>query len=404
MGFLDRFRSKRPKELTYSEMLSGGYPVFTQYGQGNYKDETIQACIYRIASEMKKLDPRHIRKTVEGFETVNDALNRVLASPNPRQTTSDFLEYITWQLYLNYNAFIVPYYDNSGNITMLYPLPQGSYSIMTDNDGIDYLVCQFNGARQDLTFVYKNVIHLRLKYSVNEIMGGNALGQPDNTELLRLGQLNSRLLSSVEKNVKGSIKGLFTADAHMGLQELKKSKDELIKLWEDDSGFAIIGAGSNYKELNNNGKNVDADVLEFVDSKILRYYGVSKAILSGDYTKAQYEAFYQSVLEPLVISWGQAFSKALFSARELQTGNEVKFFTAPLEFMTTAEKFELVRLLGDQGGMYLNEFRQMFGMAPEPELAGQRLQSLNYVQADKATQYQIGADDKINDKKGAENE
>ena len=394
MAFSDLFKSKK-KNLKYSQMLSGGYPVFTQFGQHNYKDETIQACIFRIASEMKKLTPRHIRANEEGYEAVNDSIDRVLREPNPRQTISDFLEYVTWQLFLNYNAFIIPYYDENGNLISLYPLPQGSYSIMTDDTGLDYLVCSFNGAREDMTFVYKNVIHLRLKYSVNEIMGGNQVGQPDNAELLRLGTLNSNLLNNVERNSSGVLKGYFSAQAHLGEQALQKSKAELAELWKaDGSGFAILGAGTEFHELNKMTQTVDNEILKFVDEKILRYYGVSAAILKGDFTKTQYEAFYQSVLEPLVISWGQAFTKALFTNREKQAGNKIKFFTAPLEFMTTAEKMELVRLLGDQGGMYLNEFRQMFGMAPEKELVGKRLQSLNYIQSDKANKYQLGEDDK----------
>ena len=41
---------------------------------------------------------------------VNDSLQAVLNNPNPRMTTSDFLEKVTWLLFLNYNAFIVPTY------------------------------------------------------------------------------------------------------------------------------------------------------------------------------------------------------------------------------------------------------------------------------------------------------
>ena len=38
---------------------------------------------------------------------------------------------------------------------------------------------------------------------------------------------------------------------------------------------------------------VDAETLKFIDNRILRIFGVSMAILIGDYTKDQYEAFYQ---------------------------------------------------------------------------------------------------------------
>ena len=41
-------------------------------------------------------------------------------------------------------------------------------------------------------------------------------------------------------------------------------------------------------------------ITKFIDEKILRNYGVSLPILTGDYTKEQYEAFYQKALEPLI--------------------------------------------------------------------------------------------------------
>lgn len=394
MGFWDKLFTKQRQTLRPAQGINGGSLIFTQYGDTNYQDETIQACISRIANEVKKLRPRHVYTDGMGYKVNNDRLNYILQNPNSRQTCADFLEYVTWQLYLNYNAFVIPYYDTKGQLVNLYPLPQGNYNIITGDDGEDYLQCQYNGVRADMLFVYKNVIHLRLKYSVNEIMGGNAQGQPDNAQLLQLGKLNAKMLQSVAKNVAGSVKGYFTPKAHIDLDTLTESRARLEELWQSDNAFAILDCGTDYNEIKNSTSNVDADTLKFLDEKILRYYGVSKAILSGDYTKAQKEAFYQSVLEPLVIAWGQAFSKALFTDREKQVGNKIMFFADEMDYMTTSEKMELVRLLGDQGGLYLNEVRQMFGWEPLAEMEGQRLQSLNYVDVKNAGKYQTGEDGK----------
>ena len=58
--------------------------------------------------------------------------------------------------------------------------------------------------------------------------------------------------------------------------------------------------------------------------------------------------------------------------------------------MTTEQKLEMIRLLGDAGAMYENEKRVAFGLMPLPELKGVRMQSLNYVNVDIAKEYQIG--------------
>ena len=54
------------------------------------------------------------------------------------------------------------------------------------------------------------------------------------------------------------------------------------------------------------------------------------------------------------------------------------------------QKLELIRLLGDSGGLYENEKRKIMGLRPLPELQGVRKQSLNYVDVDIAGKYQVG--------------
>ena len=139
---------------------------------------------------------------------------------------------------------------------------------------------------------------------------------------------------------------------------------------------------------------MDKDLLKFVDEKILRHFGVSLPILTGNFTKAQYAAFYQKTLEPFIISISQAFTKTLFSRREEAFGNEIKLYPKDLVFMDIDQTLEMVRLLGDSGSLYENEKRAAFGLHPLPELEGVRMQSLNYVNVEIAGQYQLkGAGD-----------
>ena len=114
------------------------------------------------------------------------------------------------------------------------------------------------------------------------------------------------------------------------------------------------------------------------------------AILTGDYTKEQYEAFYQKTLEPLIISISQAFTKKLFTSREKAFGNRVELYPKELIFMTVQQTLEMINLLSPTGAMFENEKRVALGLRPLPELEGKRLMSLNWVDADKANEYQMG--------------
>jgi hypothetical protein len=115
-------------------------------------------------------------------------------------------------------------------------------------------------------------------------------------------------------------------------------------------------------------------------------------ILTGDYTKQQYEAFYQKTIEPLAIALSQAFTKKMFTPRQKSFGNKIQFYTRDCVFMSTSETLEMIRLLGDSGSLYENEKRVCLGLPPLPELEGVRKMSLNYIDVDVAKQYQLELD------------
>ena len=70
--------------------------------------------------------------------------------------------------------------------------------------------------------------------------------------------------------------------------------------------------------------------------------------------------------------------------------------------MSTDQTLEMIRLLGDSGALFENEKRVAFGLHPLPELAGVRMQSLNYVNVEYAKDYQTSSNREKSDE-GDEN-
>ena len=169
----------------------------------------------------------------------------------------------------------------------------------------------------------------------------------------------------------------------------KAIKELETKLKNSESGFLPLDLKSEFIPLERSTQLVDEPTLKFIDEKILRNWGVPLAILTGDYTKTQYEAFYQKTLEPLIISISQAFTKKLFTDRERSFGNLIKLYPKDLIFMTVDQTLEMVNMLSNTGALYENEKRVAFGLRPLPELEGKRYMSLNWVDADIANQYQL---------------
>ena len=110
MGWISNlFKKEEPKQTTHAEVLSGHAPIFSQFGQNIYASDVVQQAINCIVSEMKKLQPQHIR--LKGNDVIpvdKSSIQKVLDNPNPLMTTSEFIEKVTWLLFLNYNAFIIP--------------------------------------------------------------------------------------------------------------------------------------------------------------------------------------------------------------------------------------------------------------------------------------------------------
>ena len=187
-----------------------------------------------------------------------------------------------------------------------------------------------------------------------------------------------------------AVNGVVKYNTMMDDGKTEKALKELEqKLKNSESGFLPIDIRAEFTPIQREIQMVDESTLAFIDEKILRHFGVPLCILTGDYTKEQYEAFFQKTIEPIVRTLSQSFTRALLTSRERSFGNEIMFYTKDLIFMTTDQTLEMVRLLGDSGALYENEKRVAFGLRPLPELAGVRMMSLNYVNVEYAKDYQI---------------
>lgn len=402
MGWIkELFKKESPKETKYAEVMNGYAPLFSQFGTNIYASDVVQQAISCIVSEMKKLRPEHIREKGNDEVPVDSDLQKVLQNPNPLMTTSDFLEKITWLLMLNYNAFIIPvYYEWRDKATgeirrkyeSLYPITPSQVDFIEDAAGRLFVKFTFNNS-QSYTVKYSDVIHVKDHYSVNEYMGGNEQGQPDNDALLKTLKLNHQLLEGVSNAMKSSfaINGVVKFNTMLDDGKTEAALKELeAKLKKSESGFLPLDLKAEYIPIKKELSLVDATTLKFIDEKILRNYGVSIPILTGDYTKEQYEAFYQKALEPKIIALSQAFTKALFTDRERSFGNKIKFYPKELVFMSVEQTLKMVTLLSYTGAMYENEKRVAFGLRPLKELEGKRYTSLNWIDANSAAAYQVG--------------
>lgn len=389
-------------QYTYARMLDGTTPIFSQFGKDIYASDVVQMAIDRIATEISKLRPRHIRTDSNGMQTiVNDSINRLFKfSPNPLMTTRDFLEKTVWLLYMNYNCFIYPMYEtvkdsagnSSRNYVAFYPLNPTFVTFLQDTKGTLFVKLEFQGG-ESFTLNYADVIHLRKKFSVNSIMGGGYNGHPDNAALLKVLQINDVVIQGLEKaiktslNVRGIIKIATMLDDDKQQAERKRFEDALNK---GESGILPLDLKADYIDIKPDPKIIDKDTMDFIQNKILCWYGTPFCILTGDFNDEKYQAWYETTLESILISLSQAFSKTLFTQNEINFGNEMVFYQRDMMYLSMTSKLRLLEVAGAQGLLTDDQKLAILGYQPLPDGSGKRRTiSLNYVSTEIADEYQM---------------
>lgn len=382
-SWIGKNKKEDNKNLGRVKGLDWWSPLYSQFGSDIYASDVVQQAINCIVREMKKLSPQHVQTKGENYMlAVNDDVQAVLDNPNELMTTTDLIEKIIWQLFFNYNSFVLPVFEN-GKLVALFPLQPQQVDFLQDTSENYFVKFTFANGYKD-TIKYSDIIHIRYNYSVSEFMGGNKNGQPDHKALLKSLELNEDLLQGVSKAMKSSfaINGVVKYNTMIDGEKTEKALERLTAaLKKNESGFMPLDMKAEFIPFNRQVNLVDEKTLKFIDEKILRHFGVPLCILTGDYTKAQYEAFYQKTIEPIIVTMSQAFTKAIFSKRESNGfGHKIVFNQKLLNFMTMNEKIQWLTLASNCGAITINEMRAIIGYAPydDEELGNTPVMSKNF--------------------------
>lgn len=407
-GFFKRFKEllspRKPKndgfKLAYTQ--SGAMPYYSGSISRTSDSDTVQQAISAIAKEFKKVVPKHIREKGGCIEYVaNSPIQKSFNYVNPTMTLCDFLEMSIWKLFTELNCYIYPVYngleneDNSNRLyrkyTAYYPLHPRTVTYLENETG-DILRIRFEFAEgKMLELPYEDIIHIRLNYGMNEFVGGDRYGLPSNDALLKTLKINHQLLEGIGNAVDCSqkVNGIVKYNTMLGDKTIEENIVEFNrKLSNNETGIIGLDMKTEYTPIQRDIKLVDKETLDFLDKKILRNYGVSQAILDGTATAEQKRAFLETTLEPLLVSFNQAFTKVLFSRGQINGGNKIIFYYNRMETMTNQEKLEQATFLRDMGAITINQALELFGYPPI-EGGDQRVQSLNFVNTQIADKYQL---------------
>lgn len=404
MGVLNYLKSvfgKSGRER-YGAWLSNSQPIFSSFGRNIYLSDFVNNAIDRVATEISKIE---VKSVIQGRETLraqNDDITRLFRfRPNPLQTTSDFLSSVEWLRRKNRNAFIYPQYETINlpggrevrRYTAFYPLnPQAVYIGVNDSGEKWEIRLEFEDG-SGYTLPYADIVHMRWRRGVNTVIGGgDDFGGANDYDIIRTIDALDKTVQGLPKSIEASlqVKGLFHAKSLMDADKMARTREDFEShLLTSKVGMIATDLAGDFTPVNINAPEIPSEAMRFLKAIIQERYGISAAILSGDYNGEQHSAFYQTAIEDFIVQFEQAMTACLFTAREQDVGHRVKCYYSKVNYLATADKMQLANLAKETGIMTLNQINEMFGIEPFAQ-GDRRLQSLNYVNIEDVDSYQKG--------------
>ena len=375
-------------KYTNAQLINSYTNFITNYNAEIYNDLSVRSCVDTIARHVAKLKPVHIIQDDNGRNAQKSSINSLLANrPNIYMSTSDFLYKVASQLLYYGNAFVYIQKDNKQNINGFYPIDFTSCELKEYDNNL-YLKFNFNNAK-NIVIPYTDIIHIRRNYSTHDLLGQDAY-KPLLETLTNLSKSRQSISNKVENG--GKISGILKLSGMVSQSEWK-TKAELFADWFKSStsksgGVATIDSTADFIPVSTKAESAEEAQLKYLQSEVYSYFGINEAIVNGSYNETEWQAFYESIIEGIKIQLSQEFTAKVFTEKEKEYGNIIDFNSNRLTYASTTNKVNMVKELGALGLLTTNEARELFDLPPVED-GDKRLVSLNYINADKADEYQL---------------
>jgi len=371
-------------------MLSGHSPVFIPWHGKPYEADVVRSAVDAIARNTAKLKPKHIRRVGKEIIPIGGQVERLLqVRPNPHMNAYDFLYKVITNLMLDNNVFIYPVWQN-GTLTALWPVNCGQAEFLEDNNKTIFLRFYFNMGEQAV-LPYSEILHLRRHFYRSDMLGEN--NKAINSTLEAVLTSNQGIGQAIKTSA--NLRGILKYQGLLKEADIKANKERFVNEFmtvSNSGGVAALDSKADYVELKNDPKIVNAAQMKELRDNVYRYFGVNENIVMGNYNEDQWDAFYESTIEPLAVQMSLEFTGKLFTDRERGRGNEIIFEANRLQYASTKTKVTMIKEMMPLGLFTTNQALEIFNLAPV-EGGDKRIVSLNYVDASKANLYQVGQDD-----------
>ena len=355
--------TNEPSKITSVRFLDGNEAKFTAYKGDLLNDPDVRACVDAIARNGAKMHPRHIRNSNGEFENLKGRTYKLLAKkPNELQNAYQFYYQVIANLELYNDSIVYVQRDiKSNRVTGLYPL-DFSEGKLYEYQGKLFVRFKF-GTSKERYVPYDDCIHLTRFIGKDGVFGGTT------TPIIKTLSMKHVLDEGIVNAIKttSSIKGLLKSTKSMlKPDDVKKMRDQFvddfISYQNNKSGIGGLDATTDFIPVKIEPTTANETQIKEINDKVLAYFGINQNILQSSYNENEWNAFYESVLEPIGLQMSLEFTNKIFTPTELEFGNEIIFESNRLQYASNTTKIDLIRYASNI--MTINEQREVFNLAP----------------------------------------
>lgn len=356
--------SEIPQTATEVKVLDDQKATFTPYKGDFHDDIDIRACVDAIARNGAKMHPRHIRNYDGKMENLKSNLYKLLSKqPNEIQDAYKFYYQVITNLELYNDSFVYIQRDSDLNITGLYPL-DFSEGKLYEFEGKLWIKFRF-GRSKERFVPYDSCIHLTRFVGKDGLFGGSTIPIIKTLSIKHI--IDEGIVNAIKttQRIKGIVK---TTKSMLKPEDVKKMRDQFVDDFikgGDRIGIGGLDATTDFTPVKIEPTTASDNQVKIFDDKILSYFGVNENIIQSKYSEDEWNAFYESVLEPIGLQMSLEFTNKLFTPTQKNFGNEIIFESNRLQYASNKTKIELLRYANNI--MTLNELREVFNLAPRED-------------------------------------
>jgi HK97 family phage portal protein len=365
LGLLNKiFKNSNENQGYTLKLVTAVGNGFYNFNGNLYQSDIIRACIRPKAKAIGKLLATHVRKSLNELKINPDVYMRfLLEEPNPYMTGQMFQEKIATQLCLNNNAFALIVKDDFDYPFQIYPIPASGVEAIYSESGELFLKFTFKNGKIS-TFNYKDVIHLRQDFNENDIFGDSPA-----QSITPLMNIITTMDQGIVKAIKNSniirwimkFKNILRPE-DMDLQ-IKSFVNNYLSIDSDKGGAIASDTKYDLEQVKPEPYVANAAQMKETVQRIYNFFNTNEAIVQSKYTEDQWNAYYESEIEPVALQMSGEFTRKLFTRKERGFGNQIIFESSNLQYASMATKLNLLQMV-DRGAMTPNEWRTVMNMGP----------------------------------------